>query len=165
MLTFVRTGELIGAQWDEFDLENQLWEIPANRMKKNRTHLVPLSDRVIEILTELKDYTGNREWVFASPQKPRNKLSNNAILQLLRRMGYAGKMTGHGFRHLASTMLNEMGYNPDAIERQLAHKDDSTRGVYNKAELLEERINLMKDWCSIVAKSNDNVILLRTKNK
>ena len=125
MLTFVRTGELISAQWDEFDLENKLWEIPAERMKKNRIHLVPLSDRVLEILMELKQYTGHRQWVFASPSKPRKPLSNNAILQTLRRMGYAGKMTGHGFRHLASTMLNEMGYNADAIERQLAHKDDS----------------------------------------
>ncbi len=163
MLTFVRTGELIGARWGEFDLENRLWEIPAERMKKKRTHLVPLSDRVIEILMELEQYTGHREWVFASPSKPRMPLSNNAILQTLRRMGYAGKMTGHGFRHLASTMLNEMGYNPDAIERQLAHKDDSTRGVYNKAELLSERIVLMDDWSKIVRQTCTEVIPMRRK--
>ena len=163
MLTFVRTGELIGAQWDEFDLENQLWEIPAHRMKKNRTHLVPLSDRVIEILTELRVHTGNRKWVFASPQKPINKLSNNAILQLLKRMGYAGKMTGHGFRHLASTSLNEMGYNTDAIERQLAHKDDSTRGVYNKAEMISERIRIMQDWSSYIANVTGKIVLINEK--
>lgn len=146
MLTFVRTGELIGAQWHEFDIENQLWEIPSERMKKKRSHLVPLSGRAIEILQELKQYTGHRKWVFASPSKPKMPISNNAILQVIRRMGYAGKMTGHGFRHLASTVLNELGHNRDAIERQLAHVDGSVRGVYNKAEYLSSRIKFMEEW-------------------
>lgn len=150
MLTFVRTSELIKAEWAEFDLENAMWEIPAERMKKKRIHLVPLSDRVIEILHELNQYSGHRQYVFSSPNKPRNPLSNNAILQAIKRMGYAGKMTGHGFRHLASTTLNEMGYNSDAIERQLAHVDSSVRGVYNKAELIEERTKIMSEWSKLL---------------
>ena len=150
MLTFVRTGELRGAQWSEFNLKNKLWEIPAERMKKKRTHLVPLSNRALEILNTLKAYTGNRTHVFASPTKPMNPISNNTILGALKRMGYAGKMTGHGFRHLASTTLNELGFNPDAIEKQLAHIDGSVRGVYNKAELLETRTNLMQEWSNLL---------------
>lgn len=146
MLTFVRTSELIKAEWIEFDLDKRLWEIPAERMKKKRTHLVPLADRVVDILEELKLHNGNRQHVFASPNRPSSPISNNTILQVIKRMGYAGKMTGHGFRHLASTALNEMGYNPDAIEKQLAHVDGSTRGVYNKAELIGERTTLMASW-------------------
>ena len=152
MLTFVRTSELIKVEWVEFDLEARLWEIPAERMKKKRAHLVPLSDRVIEILEELKQYSGHRQHVFSSPNRPRTHISNNAILQAIKRMGYGGKMTGHGFRHLASTMLNEMGYNSDAIERQLAHIDGSVRGVYNKAELIEERTKIMNDWSELITK-------------
>ena len=158
MLTFVRTSELIKAEWPEFDLDNRMWEIPAERMKKKRTHLVPLSDRVIEILEELRLYSGHRQYVFASPNKPRVPISNNTILQAIKRMGYAGKMTGHGFRHLASTSLNEMGYNPDAIEKQLAHVDGSTRGVYNKAELIEDRKKIMADWSNYLSGITENII-------
>ena len=150
MLTFVRTSELIEAEWSEIDLDNKLWEIPAHRMKKKRTQLVPLSGRVIEILTQLQVHNGLRQHVFASPRKPRQPLSNNSILQAIKRMGYAGKMTGHGFRHLASTTLNEKGYNPDAIERQLAHVDSTVRGVYNKAVLIEERTEIMNKWAEII---------------
>lgn len=163
MLTFVRTSELIKAEWIEFDLEERLWEIPAERMKKKRIHLVPLSDRVIEILKEIKLYNGNRQHVFASPNRPSTPISNNTILQAIKRMGYAGKMTGHGFRHLASTTLNEMGYNPDAIEKQLAHVDGSTRGVYNKAELIDERKKIMADWSKYLLSLSDNVIPISTR--
>ncbi|NND82506.1 MAG: tyrosine-type recombinase/integrase [Gammaproteobacteria bacterium] len=158
MLCFTRTSELIEAEWSEVDFEQGLWEVPANRMKGGRAHIVPLSNRVLEILEELKRYNGHRQHVFASPNKPRNPLSNNAILQLLKRMGYAGKMTGHGFRHLASTTLNEMGYNPDVIEKQLAHSDNSTRGVYNKAEYLDDRRKLMQEWSNFVMHSNSSVV-------
>lgn len=161
MLTFVRTGELIGAQWQEIDFDNRLWEIPEERMKKKRTHLVPMSDRAIEILKELKDYNGHRKYIFASPNKPRSPMSNNAILQILKRMGYAGKMTGHGFRHLASTTLNELGFDSDVIERQLAHIDGSVRGVYNKAKYLDDRRQLMNEWAkkctSDLYKQKENV--------
>jgi len=153
MLTFVRTGEMRGAKWQEFDIGNKLWEIPAERMKvkKNRNgeplpHLVPLSTRAIEILATLKIYTGKRDFVFASPTKPRSPISGNTILQALKRMGYGGKMTGHGFRHLASTILNEKGYRSDIIEMQLAHIDSSVRGIYNKAEYIGERVLLMTFW-------------------
>jgi len=150
MLTFVRTGELRGASWDEIDFSSKIWEIPAQRMKKKRIHLVPLSPRSLAILETLKGYTGNREYIFASPTKPMDPICNNTILQALKRMGFSGRMTGHGFRHLASTTLNELGYSADAIERQLAHVDGSTRGVYNKATLLDERKIIMDDWMKII---------------
>jgi len=159
MLTFVRTGELRGAKWPEFDIKNKLWEIPAERMKVKKTkngepmpHLVPLSDRAVEILETLKTYTGGRKYVFASPTKPRDPISSNTILQALKRMGYGGKMTGHGFRHLASTTLHEQGFDSDVIERQLAHLDRSVRGVYNKAEYIEKRRSLMKHWSDLVTR-------------
>ena len=151
MLTFVRTGELRGAEWSEFDLENRMWEIPAERMKKKRSHLVPLSDGAMEVFMQLQPYTGHRTHVFASPTKPKVPISNNAILQIIKRMGYAGKMTGHGFRHLASTTLNELGFNADTIEKQLAHIDGSTRGVYNKAQYIDDRVSLMQTWSNLVS--------------
>jgi len=165
MLTFVRTQELREARWLEFDIENRLWEIPAERMKikKNKkgdalSHLVPLSSRALALLETLRPLTGHREYVFASPTKPRNPISNNTILQALKRMGYGGKMTGHGFRHLASTTLNEQGFRWDVIERQLAHTDGSVRGVYNKAQYLEERVKVMQGWSNLLNSARDRAI-------
>lgn len=156
MLTFIRPSELIKAEWSEFDIDNAMWEIPAERMKKKRAHLVPLSNRVLEILETLKEYNGKRQHVFASPNKPRTHLSNGALLQAIKRMGYGGKMTAHGFRHLASTTLNEQGFKPDAIERQLAHVDGSVRGVYNKAELIEERKQMLAHWSKFILSNINN---------
>ncbi len=149
--TFVRTGELRGAKWDEFDFEERLWTIPAERMKMKLEHLVPLTDEVIELLDQLKEINGHREYVFASPSRPRQPLSNNAILNLLYRMGYKGRATGHGFRATASTALNERGYNPDAIERQLAHGEpNKIRAAYNRGQYLNERIDIMRKWSRII---------------
>lgn len=162
MLTFVRTSEMRLAQWTEFDMKRKIWEVPANRMKikKNKNgepmpHLVPLADRAIEILELLKSYTGNRDYVFASPTKPRNPISNNTILKSIERMGFKGRMTGHGFRHLASTVLNENGHRSDVIERQLAHSDHSVRGIYNKAQYINERRALMVFWDNYLEHSRD----------
>ena len=144
--TFVRTNELIGAEWAEFDLNNALWIIPAGRMKMKAEHVVPLSRQAVLILSELKEISGSSRFVF--PGRNRDKpISNNTMLFALYRLGYKGKMTGHGFRAVASTILNETGFNPDVIERQLAHCErDEVRGAYNRAEYLPERRRMMQHW-------------------
>lgn len=146
-LTFVRTGELIGAQWGEIDWGKQEWRIPKERMKMKRPHVVPLSRQALRVLKDLKTITGEKSFIFFSAASKSKHLSNGAVLMALRRMGYQGKMTGHGFRTLASTILNEKNYPPDVIERQLAHEDDDKiRSAYNRAEYLPERKKMMQWW-------------------
>jgi len=146
-LTFVRTNELIGAKWAEIDLSKAEWNIPAERMKMRRPHFVPLSKQAVEILQSLHKMTEGKEHLFHSQPGQTKHISNGAMLMALRRMGYHGRMTGHGFRSLASTILNEQGYSPDAIERQLAHQDeDRIRSAYNRAEYRNDRIKMMQDW-------------------
>lgn len=144
--TFVRTNELIGAQWMEFDLDKAHWVIPAARMKMNTEHVVPLSPQALSILAKLKEIASGSRHVFPgrNPQKP---ISNNTMLFALYRLGYKGRMTGHGFRAVASTILNETGFNPDVIERQLAHCErNEIRGAYNRAEYIGERTRMMQFW-------------------
>lgn len=145
-LTFVRTNELIGAEWTEFDLDKALWIIPAGRMKMKAEHVVPLARQAIEMLAELKEISRGSRFVF--PGRNRDKpISNNTMLFALYRLGYKGKMTGHGFRAVASTMLNESGFRGDVIERQLAHCErNEVRGAYNRAEYLPERKVMMQWW-------------------
>lgn len=144
--TFVRTNELIGAAWTEFDLNNALWIIPSGRMKMKAEHVVPLSRQVLAMLKELKEISSGSRFVF--PGRNRDKpISNNTMLFALYRISYKGKMTGHGFRAVASTILNETGFNPDVIERQLAHCErNEVRGAYNRAEYLPERKRMMQQW-------------------
>jgi len=163
-LTFVRTGELIGAKWDEIDFDRQEWHIPKERMKMKRPHVVPLSRQAINILKELHTKTGQKINIFHS-QRSRNikHISNGAVLMALRRMGYQNRMTGHGFRSLASTILNEQSYSPDVIERQLAHEDsDKIRSAYNRAEYLLERKKMMQDYAdyldSVLADADKKVV-------
>lgn len=145
--TFVRTGELRYARWAEFDFEAALWRIPAERMKMREEHIVPLSMQVIALLQELKTFNGDGELVFPGDRVPSKPMSENTILFALYRMGYRSKMTGHGFRGIASTALNEMGYRPDVIERQLAHAErDGVRAAYNHAQYLPERAAMMQQW-------------------
>lgn len=146
-LTFTRTSELIGATWGEFDFDKALWIIPAGRMKMKNEHLVPLAPQAVAILAELKDLSGGSRFVF--PGRSRDKsISNNTILFALYRLGYKGAMTGHGFRAVASTVLNESGlFNPDVIERQLAHTErNEVRGAYNRALYMPERCRMMQWW-------------------
>lgn len=150
-LTFVRTGELIGAEWGEIDTEGATWIIPAARMKMNAEHVVPLSRQALAILRELRAIGGGSRYVFPgrNPDKP---ISNNTMLFALYRLGYKGKMTGHGFRAVASTILNESGFRPDVIERQLAHAErNEIRGAYNRAEYLPERRKMMQQWADMLA--------------
>ncbi len=148
MFTFVRTTELRGATWDEIDLDKAEWRIPAERMKMRRGHIVPLSKQAVAALKELKLLNGQWKYVFPNPHKPIKHMSENAVLYALYRMGYHNRTTGHGFRHTASTILNESGlFKGDAIERQLAHvQGNKVRGAYNHAEYLPERQKMMQWW-------------------
>lgn len=150
-LVFVRPGELRQAEWSEINWEEKEWRIPAERMKARQQHIVPLSDQVIKILQELFPLTGHgaaAKYLFPSPRTLTRPMSDNAILPALRRMGFdKNEMSGHGFRHMASTLLNEQGWNRDAIERQLAHAErNSVRAAYNYAEYLPERRKMMQSW-------------------
>ncbi|MDD4964285.1 MAG: tyrosine-type recombinase/integrase [Gallionella sp.] len=167
-LTFTRTGELIEAKWCEIDLTRGEWLIPAERMKMRRPHLVPLARQAIEIFRELEKLTGDMEHVFPNRNEPTKPASKAIILRALGRMGYTGKMTGHGFRSAASTMLNEnkskWGIHKDTIELQLAHVEkNASRATYNFAEYLEERRAMMQQWADHLdaIKAGAKVIALR----
>ena len=148
--TFVRTSELIGAEWSEFDIDNALWVIPANRMKMKTEHVIPLSAQSVNLLRELKTVSLSDRLLFAGRNRDK-PISNNTLLFALYRLGYKGKMTGHGFRAVASTILNETGFKPDVIERQLAHCErNEVRGAYNRAEYLPDRIKMMKWWSDYI---------------
>jgi integrase len=148
-LVFVRPGELRQAEWKEFDLERAEWNIPAERMKMKVTHLVPLSRQAVEILRELFPLTGTSTFLFPSARSNDRPMSNNAILAALRRMGYTKEeMTGHGFRAMARTILDEiLGVRPDFIEHQLAHAVRDPNGrAYNRTAHLVERKKMMQHW-------------------
>lgn len=146
-LTFVRTSELIGARWAEFDLEAGRWDIPPERMKMKTPHIVPLSSQAIDILQTLQLVSGHNALLFPGERDHDKPMSNNTILKALERMGYKGRMTGHGFRGIASTVLHEMGLNHAHIELQLAHQErNSVSAAYNHATYLKERTKMMQHW-------------------
>lgn len=147
-ILFVRPGELRAAQWSEFDFPNAMWRIPAERMKMREEHLVPLPRQAIEILKDLRNLTGDGKFVFPAIGYAERPISDNTINAALRRLGYEkAEMTAHGFRTLASTMLNEMGWAPELIELQLAHRDrNKVRDAYNRAARLADRAKLMQAW-------------------
>ena len=147
-LVFTRATELCAAEWSEFDLEAKEWRIPAARMKMRQQHIVPLSDQAVRILEELKAYSGDGKYLFPSPRTNDKPISKEGLLAALRRMDYAKhEICIHGFRGMASTLLNGQGYNRDWIERQLAHGDrDGVRAAYNYAQYLPERRKMMQEW-------------------
>lgn len=146
-LTFVRTSELIGARWDEIEMENNLWRIPSERMKMKTPHIVPLSEQVIIVLQKIKALSGGQALLFPSERSNGKSMSNNTILYALYRMGYHSRMTGHGFRGIASTILHERGYNHEHIELQLAHAErNQVSASYNHALYLEPRARMMQNW-------------------
>jgi integrase len=153
-LTFVRTSELIGAKWAEFDLENARWDIPAERMKMRTPHIVPLARQALEVLEMLRELIGSHEWLFPGDLNAAQPMSNNTILAALARMGFKGRMTGHGFRGLASTILHEQGYAHDHIELQLAHAPrNAVSAAYNHALYLEPRAKMMQDWADFLERT------------
>ncbi|MCF7528662.1 tyrosine-type recombinase/integrase [Neisseria lisongii] len=148
MLVFVRNNELRGGQWAEIDFKQRLWTIPAARMKRPRIHLIPLSDWAAELLQELHTITGDTPYLFPSRTKQNGYISENTLGKIMNGMGYKGRAVPHGFRRLASTILNEQGFRADPIERQLAHvEENKIRSAYNAAEYLEERAAFMQ-WYS-----------------
>lgn len=154
LLTFVRTGELRGARWDEINFDKAEWRIPADRMKMRETHVVPLSKQSASLLRELEKLTGQWDYVFANQHKPSGFMSENTMLYALYRMGYHSKATGHGFRATASTILNEHGFAPSVIERQLAHAErNEVRAAYNHAQYLPERRKMMQWWADYLDES------------
>lgn len=158
-LLFVRPGELRRAEWVHIDVANKEWRIPAEKMKmKTAPHIIPLCTQAIEIINDLRPLTGNGKYLFPSIRTRNRPMSENTVLAALRRLGYeSGEMTGHGFRSMASTILNEQGWNRDAIERQLAHMErDSVRAAYNYAEHLPERRDMMQAWADYLDKLRAN---------
>lgn len=146
-MTFVRTSELIEARWEEFDLDAARWDIPAERMKMRTPHVVPLSTQAVELLRTLHLVTGHRELLFPGERSPKRPMSNNTILSALDRMGYKGRMTGHGFRGIASTVLHEQGFEHAHIETQLAHQErNAVSASYNHAKYLQQRSVMMQSW-------------------
>ena len=153
-LVFLRPGELRHAEWTEINLDTAEWRIAADKMKAKVQHIVPLSKQAVEVLNEVRPITGEGRYAFPSARTPDRPMSENTVNAALRRLGYASdEMTGHGFRSMASTLLNENGWNRDAIERQLAHGErDAVRAAYNYAEFLPERREMMQWWADYLDK-------------
>ena len=149
LYTLARPGEVRHAEWKEIDLEKATWSIPAEKMKRRKPHIVPLCRQAVALLKELYPKTGRGTYVFPSARSPKGTepMSNNAIRVALRRMGFSNdEMSPHGFRSLGSTRLNEMGFRPDVIEAALAHTRGGVRGIYNRAEYLEERRDMLQEF-------------------
>lgn len=167
-LVFVRPGELRQAEWSEFNFDQAIWKIPAEKMKMKQIHLVPLSQQAIEIINDIKPLTGTGRYLFPSIRSTVRPMSNNTILAALRRMDYPKEdMTGHGFRGMASTLLHELGWKSKLVERQLAHTDkNSVRAAYNQAEYLPERIKMMQVWADYLdgLKAGGQVINIKKKH-
>lgn len=168
-LLFVRPGELRAAEWSEFSLDGKEpeWRIPAERMKMREMHLVPLSHQAVTVLRELEALTGEGRYLFPSLRTSARPISENTVNAALRRLGYTkDEMTGHGFRAMASTCLNEQGWHPDLIELQLAHAErNKVRAAYNRAERLAERRKMMQAWADYLdgLKAGGKIVGIRRK--
>ncbi|MDZ4034461.1 tyrosine-type recombinase/integrase [Kluyvera ascorbata] len=161
IITGLRTGELRGASWQEIDDYAAVWEIPAERMKMRRPHIVPLSQQALSIIARIREITGRYPLMFPGRNDPRKTMSEASINQVFKRIGYAGKVTGHGFRHTMSTILHEQGYNTAWIETQLAHVDkNSIRGTYNHAQYLDGRREMLQWYADYMEalENGENVV-------
>ncbi|MDF1815000.1 MAG: tyrosine-type recombinase/integrase [Verrucomicrobiales bacterium] len=167
MLTAVRTGELRTAKWIHINLNGREWRIPAENTKMRTEHVVPLSSQSMGLLNELRDISGDSEWLFPNSRKQVHPvMSENTINNMIHRMGYKGRIVGHGFRSMFSTILNENGFNRDAIERQLAHMErNKVRAAYNRAEYLPERREMMQWWADFIDSGNVRTIPVRFGQK
>lgn len=164
--TMVRPGEAAGTRWEEIDRKKGIWTIPADRMKMNRSHLVPLSTQALNILEILEPVTGHREFVFPSDHSPRKSANSQSANRALKRMGFHGRLVSHGLRALASTTLNEESFEPDVIEAALAHADkNAIRAAYNRSDYLEKRKKMMQWWSDhIEAAAEGNLSLTGLKH-
>jgi integrase len=166
LLTFVRTGELRRAEWTELDLGKSLWRIPAHKMKMGREHLVPLSTRSLHLIAQLRKISGDGQYLFPNRRTPGTVMSMTTLNRALERMGYAGRVSGHGFRGTASTFLNEAGHSAHIIEKQLAHdRKNTVEASYNHAQYLPERIKMMEFWSDFLASQKNNVVAIKKANK
>ncbi|CAK2673977.1 CP4-57 prophage; integrase IntA [Vibrio crassostreae] len=163
--TMSRPAEAAGAKWGEIDLENKLWIVPAERMKKRKEHKVPLTDQTIALLEELKPISGHRDFLFPSDRDPKKPCNSQTANMALKRMGFENRLVSHGLRSLASTTLNEQGFVPDDIEAALAHVDkNQVRSAYNRTDYLERRRPMMSWWSEhITAAAEGNVSLASRK--
>ncbi|MEZ2892876.1 tyrosine-type recombinase/integrase [Providencia rettgeri] len=161
ILTGVRPGELRKAEWSEINFDTKVWEIPAEKMKMRRPHIVPLSEQVIDLLRQIHPISGSYQYIFPSRTDYRKHISDMALNTMIRRMGYSGRATGHGFRHTMSTILHEQGYNTAWIETQLAHVDkNSIRGTYNHAQYIDGRREMLQWYADYMGalENGDNVV-------
>jgi len=161
MLTLVRTVELLHARWDEFDLDSATWIVPAERMKQRQQHTVPLSRQAVDLLKILQPLTGKSEYLFPNRSNLTRPVSMGVLWKMVARMGYKGRFSPHGIRATGSTILNEQGFRPDVIERQLAHTErNKVRASYNQAEYLGERRAMMQQWADYIdgLKSGSGVV-------
>ena len=164
-MLFCRPTELREAKWQEFDLDQGVWNIPAERMKKRREHIVPLSTQALAILKELQTYQTNSDYLFPSRSDKSKPKSDTVFIMALRRMGYEGRQTPHGFRHIASTLLNNRGFDERHIEAALAHVKDGVAGVYNKAQYLDDRASMMQWYANHLEEIADQSIIQFKKAK
>lgn len=165
MLTGLRTIELRSAEWTEIDFEKRLWQIPVARMKMKRPHMVPLSDQALKLLEELRVITGGFRFIFPGRNDSRKSMSEASINQVIKKIGYAGRATGHGFRHTLSTILHEQGFDSAWIETQLAHADRNTiRGTYNHAQYLDGRREMMQWYADYLNKLKNESKLGKVKS-
>jgi len=163
--TMVRPGEAAGTRWDEIDIENALWEIPADRMKKRRSHTIPLSPQALALLDVMRPLSDDLKHVFPSDRDPKRHASESTANVALKRMGFAGRLVAHGLRALASTTLNEQGFDPDVIEAALAHVDkNEVRRAYNRAQYLERRRVMMCWWSEYIEKAATGNLSLSSGN-
>lgn len=161
ILTGVRPGELRKAEWSEINFDTKVWEIPAEKMKMRRRHIVPLSEQVIDLLKQIHPISGSYQYIFPSRTDYRKHISDMALNTMIRRMGYSGRATGHGFRHTMSTILHEQGYNTAWVETQLAHVDkNSIRGTYNHAQYIDGRREMLQWYADYMdaLENGDNVV-------
>jgi integrase len=167
MLTFVRPSELTGAVWSEFDLAAAEWRIPAERMKMSQPHIVPLSSQAVRLLNQLQAVASDSRFVFPNERSVKTRaMTRDTLSKALRAMGYQNKVTPHRFRTMASTLLNEMGFHPDWIERQLAHKEtNKIRAAYNRAQYMTERRRMMQHWADYLdgMAAGGKVLTLKSK--
>ena len=167
LLTLARANEVLMASWSEFDFDQALWTKPAENVKEREAHTVPLPTQAIDLLQGLKLLTGNREHLFPNKADPRRHASKGVLWKALVSMGYKDKFSPHGIRGTASTILNEMGFRPDVIEKQLDHQErDRVRAAYNRADYMDERGAMMQTWADYLDSllSSDNVVPIKKAN-
>lgn len=159
--TLVRPGESAGTRWDEIDFDNRIWNIPADRMKMERPHRVPLTPQALALLERMKPISGHRPFVFPGYRDPLGHINDQSANAALKRLGYGGRLVAHGLRSLGSTTLNEQGFNPDAIEAALSHADDNEiRRAYNRSDYFEQRIIMMGWWSDHIEQASQGSLSL-----